>query len=225
MLNPQLDENIGAVARAMLNFDFHNLRIVKEKWKPNKTSINMSAGAESILKNAKIYKSLDDSAKDLNYLYATTNRSRSLNLKTNNLKKSINEITKIKDNKKIGIVFGPERSGINNDDIALCDNTINIPLNHKFNSLNLSQSVLLFVYELFNKRNIKIKKNTSDIATKYELFNLFNILENSLEEKLFFRVKEKKKLMIRNIRAMFGRTNLTTKEIQIILGMIKALKK
>ena len=75
------------------------------------------------------------------------------------------------------------------------------------------------------KRNIKIKKNTLDIATKYELFNLFNILENSLEEKLFFRVKEKKKLMIRNIRAMFGRTNLTTKEIQIILGMIKALKK
>ena len=149
LIKPQLEENIGAVARAMLNFDFHNLRIIKDKWKPNKKSISMSAGADAIIKNAKVYKSLEEATKDLHYLYATTNRKRSLNLKVVNLKKGIDEIIKIK-NKKIGIVFGPERSGIDNDDISLCDKIINIPLNVKFNSLNLSQSVLLTVYELFN---------------------------------------------------------------------------
>ena len=172
----------------------------------------------------KIYKFLEDATKDLHYLYATTNRKRSLNLKVVNLKKGINEIVQIK-NKKIGIVFGPERSGINNDDISLCDKIINIPLNIKFNSLNLSQSVLLIVYELFNNlKNRKDTKISDQKALKSKLFNFFHILENSLENNSFFRVKEKKKLMVRNIRTIFEKANLTEQEIKIILGIIKVLK-
>ena len=224
LINPQLDENIGAVARAMLNFEFQKLRIVKDKWEPNKKSLSMSAGADSILKNAKIYKSLEDATKDLHYLYATTNRKRSLNLKVLTLKKGINEIAQIKKN-KIGIVFGPERNGINNDEISLCDKIINIPLNKEFNSLNLSQSVLLSVYEWFNLKNKKNKKIFDQQALKSELFNFFCILESSLENKFFFRVKEKKKIMIRNIRTIFQKAKLTKKEIQIMLGIINSLKK
>ena len=224
LINPQLDENIGAVARAMLNFEFQKLRIVKDKWEPNKKSLSMSAGADSILKNAKIYKSLEDATKDLHYLYATTNRKRSLNLEVLTLKKGINEIAQIKKN-KIGIVFGPERNGINNDEISLCDKIINIPLNKEFNSLNLSQSVLLSVYEWFNLKNKKNKKIFDQQALKSELFNFFCILESSLENKFFFRVKEKKKIMIRNIRTIFQKAKLTKKEIQIMLGIINSLKK
>jgi len=224
LIKPQLEENVGAVARAMLNFEFQNLRIVKNKWKPNRKSLSMSAGADIIIRNAQIYKSLEEATKDLHYLYATTNRKRSLNLKVVNLKKGINEIVQIK-NKKIGIVFGPERSGINNDDISLCDKIINIPLNIKFNSLNLSQSVLLIVYELFNNlKNRKDTKISDQKALKSKLFNFFHILENSLENNSFFRVKEKKKLMVRNIRTIFEKANLTEQEIKIILGIIKVLK-
>ena len=128
-------------------------------------------------------------------------------------------------NKRIGIVFGPERSGVNNDDISLCDKIINIPLNKKFNSLNLSQSVLLIVYEWFNTKNKKNIKFINRKALKSELFNFFNILENSLENKSFFRVKQKKKKMLRNIKTIFEKANLTEKEINILLGIIKVLKK
>ena len=96
LINPQLDENIGAVARAMLNFEFRNLRIVKNIWKVNKQSISMSAGAESILRNAEVFKSLQEATKDLNCIYATTNRKRSLNLKVVDLKTCIKEISEIK---------------------------------------------------------------------------------------------------------------------------------
>jgi tRNA/rRNA methyltransferase len=224
LIEPQLDENIGAVARAMLNFEFCNLRLVKKKWSVNKKSSRMSAGAEIILKNTKVFQDLKDASKDLHYLYATTNRKRSLNLPVFNLKKGIKEMNKIK-NKRIGIVFGPERSGINNDDISLCDKIINIPLNKKFNSLNLSQSVLLIVYEWFNRRNNKNIRPINRKALKSELFNFFNILEDSLENKSFFRVKQKKKIMLRNIKTIFEKANLTEKEINILLGIIKVLKK
>ena len=224
LINPQLDENIGAVARAMLNFEFQKLRIVKDKWEPNKKSLSMSAGADSILKNAKIYKFLEDATKDLHYIYATTNRKRSLNLEVLTLKKGINEIAQIKKN-KIGIVFGPERNGINNDEISLCDKIINIPLNNEFNSLNLSQSVLLIVYEWFNLKNKKNIKIFHQKALKSELFTFFNFLENSLEKKFFFRVKEKKQIMVRNIRTIFEKANLTKKEVKIMLGILNVFKK
>ena len=224
LIEPQLDENIGAVARAMLNFEFCNLRLIKKKWSVNKKSLRMSAGAEIILKNAKVFQNLKDATKDLHYLCATTNRKRSLNLPVFDLKKVIKEMKQIK-NKRIGIVFGPERSGVNNDDISLCDKIINIPLNKKFNSLNLSQSVLLIVYEWFNTKNKKNIKFINRKALKSELFNFFNILENSLENKSFFRVKQKKKKMLRNIKTIFEKANLTEKEINILLGIIKVLKK
>ena len=99
-------------------------------------------------------------------------------------------------------------------------------LGKQFNSLNLSQSVLLTVYELFNNlKNRKDNKIPDQKALKLELFNLFYILENELENNSFFRVKEKKKIMVRNIRTIFEKANLTEKEIRIILGIIKVLKK
>ena len=193
LLEPQLEENIGAVARAMLNFNLHNLRIIKKKWRPNRISFKTSAKADEILKNAQVFKNLEDAINDLQFVFATSNRKRDLNTDLVNLKQGTKIINNYK-NSKVGILFGPERSGLTNEHIALCDKIIEIPLNKNFKSLNLAQSVLLIAYELFNltlsKTNfVKIKK-----TKKKELIIFFKVLQNYLEKGNFFKVKEKKNI-------------------------------
>ena len=224
LLEPQLEENIGAVARAMLNFNLHNLRIIKKKWRPNRISFKTSAKADEILKNAQVFKNLEDAINDLQFVFATSNRKRDLNTDLVNLKQGTKIINSYK-NSKVGILFGPERSGLTNEHIALCDKIIEIPLNKDFKSLNLAQSVLLIAYELFNltlsKTNfVKIKK-----TKKKELIIFFKVLQNYLEKGNFFKVKEKKKYMMRNVKTIFNKANLTEKEIKILLGIVKNLTK
>ena len=224
MLEPQLEENIGAVARAMLNFNLHNLRIIKKKWRPNRISFKTSAKADEILINAQVFKNLEDAINDLQFVFATSNRKRDLNTDLVNLKQGTKIINNYK-NSKVGILFGPERSGLTNEHIALCDKIIEIPLNKNFKSLNLAQSVLLIAYELFNltlsKTNfVKIKK-----TKKKELIIFFKVLQNYLEKGNFFKVKEKKKYMMRNVKTIFNKADLTEKEIKILLGIVKNLTK
>ena len=225
LLEPQLEENIGAVARAMLNFNLHNLRIIKKKWRPNRISFKTSAKADEILKNAQVFKNLEDAINDLQFVFATSNRKRDLNTDLVNLKQGTKIINNYK-NSKVGILFGPERSGLTNEHIALCDKIIEIPLNKNFKSLNLAQSVLLIAYELFNlslsKSNFvkKIEK-----IKKKELLIFFKVLQNYLEKGNFFKVKEKKKIMMRNIKTIFNKAELNEKEVKILLGIIKNLTK
>ena len=224
LFEPQLEENIGAVARAMKNFNLLDLRIIKKSWRPTKTSLKTSSKAEEILKNAKVFQNLEEAIEDLNYVYATSNRKRDLTIEVVNLKQGVKIISNNK-NSKIGILFGPERNGLNNDHIALCDKIIEIPLNENFKSLNLAQSVLLVVYELFNS-NLKVSNLKKEKQTKKkELIIFFNVLQNYLEKGNFFNIKEKKRLMMRNIKAIFTKSELTDKEIKILLGIMKNLVK
>ena len=224
LLEPQLEENIGAVARAMLNFNLHNLRIIKKKWRPSKISFKTSAKADEILKNTQVFKNLEEAINDLEYVYATSNRKRDLNIDVVNLKKGIKTISNYK-NFKVGVLFGPERSGLSNEHIALCDKIIEIPLNQNFKSLNLAQSVLLVVYELFNLNLCKINSVKKKKTKKKELLIFFKVLQNYLEKVNFFKIKEKKKIMMRNIKAIFNKAELTEKEVKILLGIIKNLTK
>jgi len=208
----------------MLNFNLHNLRIIKKKWRPNRISFKTSAKADEILKNAQVFKNLEDAINDLQFVFATSNRKRDLNTDLVNLKQGTKIINNYK-NSKVGILFGPERSGLTNEHIALCDKIIEIPLNKNFKSLNLAQSVLLIAYELFNltlsKTNfVKIKK-----TRKKELIIFFKVLQNYLEKGNFFKVKEKKKYMMRNVKTIFNKADLTEKEIKILLGIVKNLTK
>ena len=225
LLEPQLEENIGAVARAMLNFDLHHLRIIKKKkWKPSNISFKNSAKADEILKNAIVFKNLEEAIKDLEYVVATSNRKRDLNIEVVNLKQGVKIVNNYK-NSKVGILFGPERSGLTNEHMVLCDKIIEIPLNKNFKSLNLAQSVLLVVYELFNS-NLKVSNLKKEKQTKKkELIIFFNVLQNYLEKGNFFNIKEKKRLMMRNIKAIFTKSELTDKEIKILLGIMKNLVK
>ena len=224
LFEPQLEENIGAAARAMLNFNFHNIRIIKKGWKPSKVSFKNSAKADEILKNAKVFNNLEDAINDLHYIFATSNRKRDLNIDVVNLKKGAKIINNYK-NFKVGILFGPERSGLTNEAISLCDKIIEIPLNQNFKSLNLAQSVLLVVYELFNLNLYKINSVKKKKTKKKELLIFFKVLQNYLEKVNFFKVKEKKKIMMRNIKTIFNKAELTEKEVKILLGIIKNLTK
>ena len=224
LFEPQLEENIGAAARAILNFNFHNIRIIKKGWKPSKVSFKNSAKADEILKNAKVFNNLEDAINDLHYIFATSNRKRDLNIDVVNLKKGAKIINNYK-NFKVGILFGPERSGLTNEHIALCDKIIEIPLNKNFKSLNLAQSVLLVAYELFNLNLSKINFVKIKKTKKKDLLIFFNVLQNYLEKGNFFKIKEKKKNMMRNIKIIFNKAELTEKELKILLGIVKNLGK
>jgi len=224
LLEPQLEENIGAVARAMLNFNLHNLRIIKKKWRPNRISFKTSAKADEILKNAQVFKNLEDAINDLQFVFATSNRKRDLNTDLVNLKQGTKIINNYK-NSKVGILFGPERSGLTNEHIALCDKIIEIPLNKNFKSLNLAQSVLLVAYELFNLNLSKINFVKIKKTKKKDLLIFFNVLQNYLEKKNFFKIKEKKKNMMRKIKIIFNKAELSEKELKILLGIVKNLGK
>ena len=224
LFEPQLEENIGAAASAMLNFNFHNIRIIKKGWKPTKVSFKNSAKADEILKKAEVFTNLEDAINDLHYVFATSNRKRDLNTDIVDLKKGVKIINNYK-NYKVGILFGPERSGLTNQAVSLCDKIIEIPLNKDFKSLNLAQSVLLVVYELFNLKFRKTSFAKVKKTTKKELIIFFNVLEKYLEKNSFFKVKEKKEIMIRNIKTIFNKAELSEKEIKILLGIIKNLTK
>ena len=147
LVRPQLGENIGATARALKNFNLSKLRIVNPRsgW-PNQKAIATSVGAKNILQSSKIYKSLDKSIGDLDKIFATTSRIRKVNKKII----SIFDLNKkIKNKQKIGIIFGPESSGLSNDELSCADYLVKIPTNKKFSSLNLSHSVILIVFPTF----------------------------------------------------------------------------
>ena len=233
LVAPQLGENIGATARAMLNFGIDDLRIVnpRDGW-PNPKAEDMSKGAISVIENARIFESLADAAHDINRLYATTARPRDM------VKPIItpedcaqNIMQNAEAGEKSAIMFGPERSGLNNDDLTLCDSIVIIPVSEVYGSLNLAQAVVLMCYEYFKLNGddiIKLEKNiheNDEVADKAELASMFCHLEQELDNSGFFRVEDKRKKMVYNIRNIFSRNELTTQEVRTLRGIIKSLTK
>ena len=167
LVRPQIGENIGSVARAIKNFNIKYLRIVNPRcnW-PNQKAIATSVGAKDILKSVKIYNSVEKAIEDLNIIFASSSRIRKVNKKiisVSNLK------IKVKHGRKIGILFGPEASGLSNDEISCADYLVKIPSNKKFSSLNLSHSAIIFCFELFkhfSKIKIKYKTGYKSVVAK-----------------------------------------------------------
>ena len=236
LVNSQMPENIGTTARAMLNCGLTDLRLVKprEKW-PNDRAIPASSGATIILDNAKLYDSVQDAIADLNFVLATTARQRDMIKTIYTPKSAAYHIVNLanKGQGKSGILFGPERSGLTNDDVALADAILNIPLNPAFSSLNLAQAVLLVGYSWLSEHN-KNDKNIGDdgkildmgatkLACKQEIENMIEHLSNELEKGGFFTSKDRKPSTLRSIRNMFGRMEITSQEVQTMRGIIRAL--
>jgi len=221
----QLGENIGSTARALKNFSINNLRLINPKcgW-PNTKALATSVGAKNILQSAKLYDSIDKSIGDLDIIFASTSRKRKVNKKII----SIADFTKkIKKKQKIGIIFGPEASGLTNDELNCADYLVTIPTNKKFSSLNLSHSVILFCYQLFkhfSKGKFPLVSGyKSSVATKSEVNKFLNFIIKRLDNKGFLQPDHKRNSMIRNINNIFHRLNLSEQEIRILLGIFTTL--
>mgnify|MGYP001164070586 CR=1 FL=1 len=227
LIKPQLPQNLGAVARAMLNFNFCKLRVVNPKFNLNNEKIiPLAAGADVVIKKMKVFSSYRNAIKDFNLLISTSNRDRSIEKMTI----SISELPQIiKNQANVGIIFGPENSGLDNEHLSFSDYILKIPANPSFSSINLSHAVLLVCYEIIQnvvlKKDLGTKNRIKNIASKKELLNFYKILELELENKNFFLVNERKKIIIQKIRNIFGKLVLNSSEIKILIGIVKALNK
>ena len=229
LVRPQLPENIGMVARAMDNCGLKKLILVspREKW-PNQKAIKASANSKRILDKVSVFKSLNKALLSFNYVIATSNRKRFLHKPVyNNFIKFFKEIPI---NKKIAIIFGPENSGLSNEDLMLCDSIFNIELSKTNKSLNLSHAVLLISYkwkEFFKSSSNLLNSNSINrkIASKKEFLLFMNYLKKELDETGFLYPQHKSKSMFNNIQTMFLRSGLSKIEIQTLWGMIKKLRK
>lgn len=229
LIDPQMGENIGAAARAMLNNSLGDLRIVRPRdgW-PSETAYAMSSGALDLMPPIKVFDTLADAATDCQFLYATTARPRDMMKPVFTGKEAALDMHKRqRKNQKIGLVFGAERAGLTNEDISLCHAIIQIPLNPGFSSLNLGQAVLLTTYEWYqaqdNTDGYQPAEGDSPLASHGELNELYERLESELEKHHFFRSEGLRPTMMRNIRNMLGRAEFTEQETRTFQGIISAL--
>ena len=228
LVSPQLGENIGACARALKNFGFSNLNIVapRDPW-PNTKARMTSVGAYSIIQKAKIYKNVSDAVKNFDLVFASTARKRDVNKKHISIINFVKILSKYKKS-NIGIMFGPEASGLSNHDLSLSNFIIQIPTSQKLTSLNLSHAVIIICYEIYKSLNLtmfKKEKMLTKLSSKNSIKNLIKFLEKMLDSKNFFKPPEKKKSMILNINNIFGRLELSDKELRILFSIFSSLNR
>ena len=227
LVNTQLPENLGSVARGMLNFNFKKLRVVNPKFSmKNEKIIPVSAGADNVIKQSKIFNSFEDAIKDFNFVIGTTNRIRAIRKK----QISLEGIVKLISNQTnfVALVFGPEKSGLDNEHISLCDYVFKIETNPKFPSLNLSHAVTIIcnkIQDILKKSKIENNSRNKKIAKKKDLILFYEILERSLDESNFFKVQERKRVIFQKIKNIFSKTELTTVEVKTLISIIKNIKK
>lgn len=230
LVEPQLGENIGACARAMLNCGMTELALVKprEAW-PNERAEAMAAGATQVLDGAELYDTLEAAIGDLEQVYAATARPRDIILRTVTAREAAVEIrTAMAKGIKTGILFGPERSGLTNDHLTHIDTVISIPLNPAYASLNLAQAVLLVGYEIaFDDFDAAGRTSfTEDMpppANKAELENFVDRLEAELATRGYFPNGALRISMARTLHTIFQRGRLTSPELQSLHGVISTL--
>jgi tRNA/rRNA methyltransferase len=233
LVRPQLVENIGTAARAMMNCELNELRIVnpRDPWplqSPQKERMaSASAGADALLESAKIYAALPQALEGLHTIYATSARTRDMTKEVSNPRAAMDEIrARMARGEKIGLLFGPERTGLTNEDLTLVEKCIAIPANPEFSSLNLAQAVMVLAYEWYaGDRNdlAEVIYGNGRPAHKEELLRFFEHLERELEAGGFFSTPEMRPVMVQNIRNAILRAELSEQEVRTWHGMIAAL--
>lgn len=230
LVEPQLGENIGMVARAMANFGLSELRLVapRDGWPSGKARAAASK-ADHVIDGAVVYETLEQALADLNFVYATTARVRDGFKPVRSPIMAAETLRRKYDaGEKVGILFGREKSGLSNEDVALADEVVTFPVNPAFASLNIAQAVLLMSYE-WMKQSMESREATPFTAveqapaSKEELFGLFDHLEEALDARGFFRPVAKKPKMIDNLRAVLSRRAFTAPEIKVFRGVISSL--
>ena len=223
---PQLSENIGACARAIKNFNFNKLILVNPKpIFPNDKVLATSVGAKNIINQSKVFDNLEKSIKNIDIVIATSARFRNKNIKHINL----NDLKKIDFKKKIAFLFGSEASGLSNNEISYANYTLQIQTNPEFRSLNLSHSLIIIAFQVSNllsmKTNIFKKSDKIKSASKKDIQSILKVCLKNLEEINFFKQKEKKPIMLENLRNIFYKMDLSDKETRILSSVFASLGK
>lgn len=246
---PQMGENIGAVARAMMNFGMSELRLVnpRDGW-PNAKAHEMSANADWIIEGAKVYPAFSEALADCQYVIAATARQRDMEIGCYTPTEAVEILEpKVRQGEKAAIVLGGERSGLENEDIAHCQAICTIPADPRMSSLNIAQSMVILGYEWWMARegmrhwalgigeknemsafpfpNAQCLMPNAVSATQAERQALYEHAVSLLEQKGYYQHEGKTPVMQRNLRGMISRLPLTSQQIQSLRGMLRALVK
>ncbi len=229
LVEPQLGENIGAAARAMANFGLSRLRLVapRQAW-PNEKARIMAAGADRILDGAELYDSLEAAIADCSFVFAATARAHDQAKPVVGAPEAAALMApRIAAGEAVAVAFGRERNGLENDEVALADRILTLPVNPAFASLNLAQAVVIVAYEWFKlatggKLPFAMPEKSA-AAPKQQLLAFFASLERELEKVEFFRPPDKRETMQINLRNIFNRMAPTQQDIQTLHGVIMAI--
>jgi tRNA/rRNA methyltransferase len=242
LVEPQLADNIGMVARAMANFGLDDLRLVapRDGW-PNEKARIAASGANYVIDDAAAYPSLETALGDLTYVVATTARQRPLKKPVLTPEDAVAALReRIARGERCGILFGRERNGLETGELANADALVMIPVNSRFASLNLAQAVLLLGYAWVRESgqgtlgrvttyeapvSAGLNLGTDQLATKEDLFGFFDHLESELDRLGFFNPLEKRPSVVQNLRTMFTRMGLTRQEVRTLRGIVATLSK
>ena len=229
LVRPQMGENIGAAARAMLNFGLDRMRLVapRDGW-PNQKAVAMASGAGRLLDEAVLVERTVDAVADCSYVFATTARQRGLTKPVVTPERAMEQArAMIGEGKKVAVLFGPERAGLENDDIARANAIISVPVNPEFASLNLAQCVLLTAYEWRRQTEEAVPEvmelAKTEFASKLEIQKLGDHFEERMEEAGFFFPETKAEGMKLNLRNLWSRMPLTRADVQIFHGMLRQM--
>ena len=229
LVRPQMGENIGAAARAMLNFGLERMRIVdpRDGW-PNPKAVAMASGAGRVLDQAGIFADVRAAVADCDYVFATTARGRELTKPVVTPERAMmmgREMAAV--GKKVGVLFGPERAGLENEDVVLAQAIVTVPVNPDFFSLNLAQCVLLLGYEWGRQGAVAppevMAMGRTEFASGEEVGRLGDHFEERLEAAGFFYPETKAAGMKLSLRNMWSRLGLTRAEVQTFHGMLRQI--
>jgi tRNA/rRNA methyltransferase len=230
LVEPQLSENVGTAARAMANFGLGDLRLVnpREGW-PSEKARAAAARADHVIDRVRVFERLEDAISDLTFVYATTARMREVAKAVVGPRVAAETIVKrAAEGSATGILFGRERTGLNNEEVSLADEILTLPVDPTFSSLNIAQAVLIFAYEwrlAAIGNELPFGTEIAEPAPREQLIAMFEHLEAALDEAGFFRPTEKRPHITLAIRAMLQRASLTEQEVRTLRGMIAALER
>ncbi|MEM9026746.1 MAG: RNA methyltransferase [Pseudomonadota bacterium] len=240
LMEPQIAENVGMAARAMANFGLDDLHIIKPRdgW-PSEKARAVASGASAIIDGAGVHGNLGEAISDLHWVAATTARQRDLRKPVLTPEQAAAEMRRrTARGERCGILFGRERNGLQSDEVADCNAIVMIPVNRKFASLNLAQSVLLMGYAWLcsgsdatlgrvtdRERRLSTGLNLGhDVPAKQsDRERFFEHLETELDARGFFTPPERKPITVRNLRSMFLRADLTAQEVRTLRGIVVTL--
>ncbi len=228
LVRPQMAVNIGMVARAMLNCGLDELRIVapRDGW-PNAGANSAAAGALRVIEEAQIYDDVAAATADCNHIFATTARVRELDIPAYPPRPLAEKIHQFPASEKSAILFGPEASGLSNDDLSYATGLVHYPVNPECTSLNLAQAVLMFAWEWWMAREQTPQQfdREEDTAPAESINIMLDRLESQLDKGQFFPIPENRDPMMGKIRNLINRAEPSEREVKILHGIITALQR